>query len=167
MKKILLALLVAFPLVAQEFLDVKDSKLLMTGTGILSIVRKQKVPFFQIEYRSDLALYKNKRIFIRPLIGTMITSSISGYIYGGIAFECFFSPRIIFTPSFAPGLYFKGKGIDLGHSIEFRSSAELAYRFENCSRLGVMFNHLSNASLGKKRNPGTECLMFYYAFPLN
>ena len=167
MKIILLVLLVVFPLAAQEVRDVKDSKLLMMGTGIWSIVRKKKVPCFQLEYRSDLALYKNKRILIRPLVGAMITSTISGYIYGGIAFECFFSPRIIFTPSFAPGLYLKGKGLDLGHSIEFRSSAELAYRFENCSRLGVMFNHLSNASLGKRRNPGTECLMFYYSFPLN
>ena len=155
------------PLTAQEGSKVNDSKLLMTGAGVFSIIRKKKISCFQLEYRSDFAIYKNRRILIRPLAGAMITSTISGYIYGGVAFECFFSPRIVFTPSFAPGVYLRRKGIDLGHPIEFRSSAELAYRFKNRSRVGIMFYHLSNASLGKRRNPGTECLMFYYTFPLN
>ncbi|HID90986.1 TPA: hypothetical protein EYP44_03395, partial [Candidatus Bathyarchaeota archaeon] len=38
-------------------------------------------------------------------------------------------------------------GKDLGGALEFRSGIEASYAFENDSRLGVAFNHISNASL--------------------
>ncbi|WP_420420588.1 acyloxyacyl hydrolase [Simkania sp.] len=144
---------------------IDDPRLLSIGTGVFSIVRKTKVLNFQLEYRSDLAIYKNSFIFIRPLLGVMATTKGSTYFYGGVAFDFFLTKFLVFTPSFAPGFYIKGGGIELGLPLEFRSSAELAYRFKNKSRLGAMFYHMSNASLGF-RNPGTECLVFFYALPL-
>jgi lipid A 3-O-deacylase len=50
--------------------------------------------------------------------------------------------------------------------IEFRSGFELAYRFDDHSRLGVAVHHLSNASIGAD-NPGTETALIYYSIPLN
>ncbi len=145
---------------------ITEPKLLSAGAGIFNIVRNEKMLDLQLEYRSCYAFYKNKFLFFRPLFGVMATSKFSAYVYSGVAFDIFFAKSIVFTPSFAPGIYFRGKGMDLGFPLEFRSSVELAYRFNNKSRLGAMFYHLSNASLSS-HNPGTECLVFFYAFPLN
>ena len=40
----------------------------------------------------------------------------------------------------------QGDGLDLGYGLEFRSQLEIAYRFDNRSRLGVAVSHMSNAS---------------------
>lgn len=144
---------------------INDPSILSFGIGIFNIIHNTKAANFQIEYRSQLSLYRNQILFIRPLIGVMATSKGSSYFYGGIAFDFFLNKHLVLTPSFAPGIYFKGGGMELGFPLEFRSSIELAWRFENRSRFGAMFYHLSNASLGFK-NPGTECLVFFYAIPL-
>ena len=69
--------------------------------------------------------------------------------------------ELIFTPSFAPGLYHKGDGKDLGHVVEFKSEIQLSYALSKDSRLGVSYNHVSNASLGDK-NPGANSYMFNF-----
>jgi len=56
--------------------------------------------------------------------------------------------------------------LELGFPLEYRSSAELSYRLKNKSRFGAMFYHISNSSLGFK-NPGTECLVFFYSVSLS
>ncbi|MCB1074210.1 MAG: acyloxyacyl hydrolase [Simkania sp.] len=145
--------------------SISDPRLLSLGVGVFNIVRNTKAVTFQLEYRSDLAIYKNRFIFIRPLLGVMATTKGSTYFYGGVAFDFFLTNFLVFTPSFAPGFYIKGGGMELGFPLEYRSSAELSYRLSNKSRFGAMFYHISNASLGF-RNPGTECLVFFYAFPL-
>ena len=50
--------------------------------------------------------------------------------------------------------------------MEFRSQLEIAYRFDDRSRLGLAISHYSNASLGDT-NPGTESAMIYYSVPLD
>src|SRR5687767_13756473 len=65
---------------------------------------------------------------IRPLIGAMATSDRSLSVYGGIAFDLPVGRRIVVTPSFAPGLYSRGDGLDLGHVVQFRSQVEVACR---------------------------------------
>ena len=59
----------------------------------------------------------------------------------------------------------RGDGRDLGHELEFRSSIELSYRFDDRTRLGLSFYHLSNANIGDF-NPGTEVLSIVYSIPL-
>jgi lipid A 3-O-deacylase len=102
----------------------------------------------------------------QPIVGAMATFDGAGYVYGGISLDIFLGNRLVFRPSFAPGLYAKGKGYDLGHVVEFRSAAELAWRFDDRSRLGIEFYHLSNAHLGDK-NPGEESLTLTYAIPID
>jgi len=160
-KALFLLLFLSSTLVAK----IEDPRLLLFGTGIFNIVRNTKAANFQLEYRSNFSIYRNEWIFIRPLVGAMGTTKGSTYFYGGIAFDLFLGKHVVFTPSFAPGIYIKGGGMELGLPLEFRSAAELAWRFNNKSRFGAMFYHMSNASLGYK-NPGTECLVFYYALPL-
>jgi hypothetical protein len=87
------------------------------------------------------------------------------YVCGGLGWDIFLGKHFVLTPSFAPGLYSKGGGKSLHYPLEFRSSIELAYIFKDKARAGAQFYHISNASLGHK-NPGTECLIFFYSFPI-
>ena len=69
-----------------------------------------------------------------------------------------------FTPSFGIGYYQDGDGKKLGHDIEFRTTIELSYQFENENRIGISLGHISNANIGDK-NPGVEVLSFSYQIP--
>ena len=107
-----------------------------------------------------------KKIWIvKPFAGLMGTTDGAVYGYGGFLMDIFFGRRIVLTPSLAAGYYSDGNGRDLGHAVEFRSSIELAYRFDDRSRLGIAFYHLSNAHLDD-HNPGTEILGVVYSIPL-
>lgn len=108
----------------------------------------------------------NKRLWIfQPIVGAMVTSEGSLYGYAGLATDFFFGNRWVLTPSFAVGAYSEGDGVDLGHVLEFRSSIALSYRFDDRSRLGLRFYHLSNADIGDE-NPGVEVLDLTYSIPL-
>jgi hypothetical protein len=113
----------------------------------------------RIEYRSDKKLW-----IFKPFVGLMGTTDGVVHAYAGILVDIFLGRRLVLTPSFAPGLYHEGDGKDLGHVVEFRSQIELAYRFDDRSRLGISFNHISNASIGD-HNPGVETLAITYAIP--
>lgn len=124
------------------------------------VLNHNKATEFRAEYRSDKKLW-----VFKPFGGVMATSDSSFYGFGGVLLDVYFGRRIVFTPSFAGGYYERGDGKDLGHEIEFRSGAEIAYRFNDRSRLGLSFYHLSNASIDTK-NPGTEVLSIVYSVPI-
>ena len=115
---------------------------------------------FRVEYRSNKAIS-----MFKPFSGIMGTNDSTLYAYGGFLLDLFYGPRFVVTPSLAVGYYEKGDGKDLGHELEFRSSVELSYRFDDRSRIGLSFYHLSNASISSK-NPGTEVLSIVYSIPL-
>lgn len=123
--------------------------------------RKEEAAEFRLEYRSDYKLW-----VFKPFGGIMATSDGASYYYAGILMDIYLGRRFVVTPSFAPGAYVKGGGYDLGHVVEFRSQLEVAYRFDDRSRLGVSFSHMSNASIGDS-NPGTESLMLNYSIPFD
>ena len=119
------------------------------------------------EFRLELRAPERWKLWIfTPMAGVMATTDGATYAYGGLGIDIFFGKRIVLTPSFAVGAYSEGDGKDLGHVVEFRSAIELAYRFDDRSRLGLSFYHLSNASLDDD-NPGTEVLSLTYALPLD
>ena len=97
---------------------------------------------------------------ISPITGGFITENSALYIYTGFEWNVDFGP-LIFTPSFAPGLYHKGNGKDLGHILEFKSEVQLSYAYSDNSKIGISYNHVSNASLGNK-NPGANSYMFNF-----
>ena len=103
----------------------------------------------------------NRDIFlgnISPITGAMITSDNATYFYTGIQAN-YKIGSLNFTPSFTPGYYNSGNGKDLGHELEFKSEVQLSLELPKESQLGFSYNHLSNASLGKK-NPGANSYMF-------
>ena len=97
---------------------------------------------------------------LSPITGLMITADNAGYVYTGIQAQ-YKIGNLHFTPSFAPGLYHEGDGKDLGHILEFKSELQISLDLSNSSELGFSYNHLSNASLGKK-NPGANSYMFNF-----
>ena len=97
---------------------------------------------------------------ISPITGGFITENSAVYIYTGFEWNVDMG-ALTFTPSFAPGLYHEGDGKDLGHVIEFKSEVQFSYAFSKDSKIGVSYNHVSNASIGDK-NPGANSYMFNF-----
>jgi hypothetical protein len=115
---------------------------------------------FGLEYRMKPVWYQ-----LRPMLGANVTTDGSVYGYGGLNYDIALNNRWVVTPNFAAGLYGKGSnGKRLGGAIEFRSGIELAYAFNDASRVSLAFNHISNASIYDK-NPGAEALLIGYHVP--
>lgn len=130
------------------------------SAGVFDINDNETTAEFRAEYRSDLRFW-----YAMPFVGVMGTADGALYGYAGLGFEMFFGPRIVLMPNAAFGAYSDGDGKDLGAAIEFRTGLELAYRFDDYSRLGLAFHHISNASIDEN-NPGTESLVLTYSIPL-
>lgn len=115
---------------------------------------------FRLEYRSDEKIWE-----LKPFGAIAGTNTGSFFIGAGVLMDIYFGRRWVVTPSFAPHYYSQGSSDkDLGHELEFRSQLEIAYRFDDRSRLGLSVSHYSNASIGDK-NPGEESLMLNYSIP--
>jgi hypothetical protein len=102
---------------------------------------------------------------IKPFGGVMANTDGAVHLFSGFYIDIPLASFLYITPSFAPGFYHKGKSKNLEFALEFRSQLELAIRLENNTKVGVSFNHISNASLGKI-NPGVESIAVIYYFPL-
>jgi lipid A 3-O-deacylase len=138
----------------------QDPSFLMISAGKFDFNRqKNTAAELGLQYRSDYKLW-----IFQPMVGGMVTSDSAFNLYAGISLDVFLGKRLVFRPSFAPGVYRRGNGLDLGHTIEFRSGAELAWRFDDRSRLGLEIYHLSNAHIGDK-NPGEESIVLTYSLP--
>ncbi|MSP83535.1 MAG: acyloxyacyl hydrolase [Alphaproteobacteria bacterium] len=138
-----------------------DPDFLAFGAGGFDVNDDESTFQGRIEYRSD-----HRLLIVRPMAGVMATGDAGFYGYGGVLLDLFFGRRWVMTPSFAVGGYVEGGGKDLGGILEFRSAIEIAYRLDNRARLGLAFDHISNASLYDE-NPGTESLVLIYAIPLD
>ena len=98
---------------------------------------------------------------LSPITGGFVTGRNAIYLYTGVQAEYDFGFLTI-TPSFAPGYYNSGgKGKDLGFPLEFKSEVQVSFDLSESSHLGMSYNHISNASLGK-RNPGANSYMFNF-----
>jgi lipid A 3-O-deacylase len=112
------------------------------------------------EYRFGDVLW-----IVAPFVGVMGTGKGAFYGYGGFGFDINIADSWVLTPTAAVGYFRDGSGINLGAHCEFRTGAELDYRFDNLTRLGVGFYHLSNAGI-TKQNPGTEMAILFLTVPL-
>ena len=139
----------------------EDTALLVGGVGAYDVIQNdESAADFRIEYRHGSGLW-----IFKPWLGLEGTSDGALYGVGGILADVYLGRHIVLTPSLGVGAYSKGDGKDLGHTVEFRSQIELAYRFDNLTRIGIAFSHISNASLGDT-NPGAEVINLYYALPI-
>ncbi len=141
----------------------EEPAFLSVGAGIYDVNDSETTAEGRLEYRFSEA---NKLWHFSPFVGLMATAEGGTYGYGGVGFDIFFDDRWVLTPNFAVGLYGNGDGKDLGHAVEFRSGVELSYRFDDRSRLGLTFHHISNAGLDEQ-NPGTESVLLVYSIPFD
>lgn len=141
----------------------EEPDFLSLGAGVYDLFDDQTTAEARVEYRFS---EQSKLWLFTPFVGFMATAEGGTYGYGGIGVDVFFGNRWVLTPNFAMGVYGNGDGKDLGHAVEFRSGLELAYRFDDYSRLGLTFHHISNAGLDD-RNPGVESMMLMYSIPFD
>ncbi len=143
-----------------------DAALLSFGVGYFDALRAIKdddaddAADFRLEYRHDEKLW-----IFKPWAGIEATSEGGIWGGGGVLVDIYFGNRVVLTPSFGVGAFTEGDGLDLDSVIEFRSQIELAYRFNDRSRLAFAISHISNASIGDT-NPGVEIATVYYHLPL-
>lgn len=158
------AITAAWPLGVATPARADDPAYLILGAGSIGniVADRKSAGLFSFEYRAGPEL---ELLHVRPSLGVFATTDSSVYAWLGLNLDLYFAKRIVLTPQLAVGYYSKGDGQDLGHELEFRTGAVLAWRFDDRSRLGLGFHHLSNLGLGKI-NPGTESLTVFYAHPL-
>lgn len=120
----------------------------------------RNTPQFGLEYRMRDVWYG-----VRPTFGFNFDTDGGAYGYGGLNWEIPLG-NFQLTPNFMAGLYHEGDSKDLGGAVEFRSGIELSYQLENQHRVGIAFNHISNASIYNK-NPGAETTLINYAIPIS
>jgi len=144
----------------------EDPAFLSFGAGTYDWNRKKDEGIeLRAEYRHDKKLLG----FFKPFVAAAVSKndSTQTFLGAGILMDIYFGKRFVVTPSFAPHFYSGGnRKLDLDYALEFRSQLELAYRFDNRSRVGLAVSHYSNASLGKT-NPGTESALLYYSHPVD
>ena len=131
---------------------------LSIGGGVFDFGRTQ-VGEGRIELR-----FADSFLFLKPMLGLLVTSQGSIYGYGGLRLDLYLGSRFVVTPNAALGGYHRGGGLNLGATLEFKTGAEIAYRLDDHSRLGVAIDHISNAGI-TKQNPGSNSAVVYYSYP--
>ena len=121
---------------------------------------KQRAILFGFQHRNPQLSRETFLGKLSPITGGFITENKALYVYTGAQTDFEFGSFTI-TPSFAPGYYNQGDGKDLGYPLEFKSEVQISLDLNDSTRLGMSYNHISNASLGSK-NPGANSYIFNF-----
>ena len=158
-KKIIAILILSCPSVAYAESSSGSKWSIYTGMFDFSDDGK-KSNLFGVQYINENLYKKTSFGTLQSVTGLFFTADDAVYVYTGFQIP-YKSGSITFTPSFTPGIYDKGDGKDLGHTIEFKTELQISVDISKNSQLGVSYNHISNASLGEK-NPGANSYMFNF-----
>jgi hypothetical protein len=102
---------------------------------------------------------------LQPLFGAMATTRNAMLGYAGVGVPFNITDHVFLMPSIAIGGYKPGDDYDLGRKIVERVGTELAYQFDDKSRLGVNFDVLTNGTSIQARDR-TEMVLLTYTMPL-
>ena len=138
-----------------------DPAFVSLGLGGFDVLHNYTAGQARGEYR-----FSQKLWIFKPFLGMEGTTKRSFYGYGGFLVDIYLGNRWVIMPNAAFGYYDNGAGKDLGSHAEFRTGAEFAYRFDDRSRLGFTFHHISNAGIAK-RNPGEEEMLVVFSLPFD
>ena len=103
---------------------------------------------------------------LQPLFGAMATTKGAMLGYAGIGVPFNLTEHVFLMPSLSIGAYKSGEDYDLHRHIVGRPGVELAYQFDDKSRLGLNFDVLSNARSLQARDR-SEMVALTYTMPLN
>jgi hypothetical protein len=141
--------------------------LVVGGIGGSDAVRGTKsAPEVRFEYRPEWSLLPaiEPVAALRPWVGGEVTTRGSFWAGGGVLLDIGIG-RFALVPQLGVGGYEAGNGKDLGSALQFRTGVELAYKFEDGSRVALGISHMSDAGI-TRRNPGTEAIYVNYQVPL-
>ena len=147
-----LAVMAAGPAAAQ------DGEFLALSLGAFNIKDDDITTEGRVEYRMGRIGFR-----VGPMLGVMFNSDASVYVYGGFYLDLEFGKWVV-MPSVAIAAFFDGRDRDKRFGLDLRSGVEVAYRFDNRSRLGIAIHHISNADL-IGANPNANSLVVTYAIP--
>ncbi len=123
----------------------------------------------RFEYRSGFSMLSSKTLDpyfqIHPFGGLEMTPRMNLYAFGGLILDFYVGEHLVLSPNFAVGYYSQGGGKDLGSCLEFRSTAEVGWRFGDGWRISAYTSHISNANITRK-NAGAETIGGYIHIPL-
>ena len=150
-----------FPIYSNEKKNISNEHEFSFYTGMFDFSDDgQRATLVGIQHQNESLKRKSFLGTLSPITGFIITENNAQYFYTGIQAQ-YKIGKLNVVPSFTPGLYGKGDGKDLGHVVEFKSEVQLSFDLFSDSELGFSYNHISNASLGKK-NPGANNYMFNF-----
>ena len=162
LKKIFLFIIIFFTatkLLAVEEINRENQMNFFTGNFDFSD-DKQKAILIGFQHQDENLNRETLLGNVSPVTGGFVTENSAAYVYTGIEWNVDMG-GMVFTPSFAPGLYHEGDGKDLGHVLEFKSEVQLSYASSDNTSFGISYNHVSNASLSDK-NPCANSYMFNF-----
>lgn len=119
---------------------------------------------FRLEYRFGYSFLHGEEWGFHPFLGFETTSRNLLYGLGGFSLDWDFTKHGIFTWNEGMGYLDSGDQRSLGGTFQFRSMAEVGYRFDNDMRITAAFSHISNAKLTRV-NPGAEIIGMYFHVP--
>jgi len=172
---LVLLLALAVPVSAKAWgLDSDDTtqpNLISLGAGSFDPFRQIRpgdATDFRLEHRWGTSLLPTSnldRYFqIHPFAGIETTEKAQLYGFGGFVFDVFVTEHVFLSPNLAVGLYESGTGKRLGSFVEFRSTFEAGWKFDNQVRVGGYIGHMSNAEICSW-NPGAEMVGGYIHIP--
>ena len=103
---------------------------------------------------------------LQPLFGAMATTKGAMLGYAGIGVPFDLTDHVFLMPSLSIGAYRPGDDFDLHRHIVARPGIELAYKFDDKSRLGLNFDVMSNMRSPQARDR-SEMIALTYTMPLN
>jgi len=137
-----------------------DPGRLAVGGGVSDFMDTTKYWQGRAEYDFAHGYY-----FVHPMIGIYATNKKSGFAYAGFNFDLHITQHLVLVPNAAIGYYHQGDGKDLGQSFNFKTGMRLDYRFPDASRIGVAFDHVSNAGMSSK-NDGENNVVIMFSIPI-
>ena len=137
-----------------------EQPLVTLGVGGYNVLHQDKDAIFRGQYQFGTSF-----LYVHPMVGVEANTAGGTYSYFGIGFDIPVTQHIYVLPTGAFGYWSRGNGKDLGSHDEFRTGAEVDWRFDSGQRIGVSFHHISNDGI-TQRNPGVEEALLTYSIPL-
>lgn len=140
-----------------------DSSFLGLSVGVYDpTLRSQRSTAFNLEYQPGVKILG----VLQPLFGGMATTDGSLLGYGGLGVPFNVTEHVFVMPSLAVGAYHKGAGVDLDRILVYRGGLELAYQFEDRSRLGLNLSVITNGK-SDHREDRAEVATVNYTVPFD
>jgi lipid A 3-O-deacylase len=141
-----------------------DSSFFGLSVGVYDpLTHSDKSTAFIAEYQPGIKIAG----VLQPIFGGMATTKGSILGYGGLGLPVNLTERVVLMPSVAIGLIKNnGSDFDLDRTVVERVGAELAYRFDDNSRLGLNVHALTNGRSFRAKDR-TEVISLMYTMPFN